>query len=167
MPHVGFRLGLGSGSEFFGQRRILQFIHQQSDDRWVDAEGKTSSRINGTRAPCAVCFEGRRIFVHNSARGSRSVRAVFCLLGWPPLMSQTLALKHVALLCGNSCLVMLFHFPLALTWLWPRGTPGLAASGKIFPEPEQPAMWCKRFETSGQMGHMTPDGTQKAWDHQS
>lgn len=78
MCHIGFRLGLGSGSECFRQRRILRFIHQQSDDRWVEAKGKTSSRLDGTLAICSVCFKGRRVFECNSACGSREL---CCLLG--------------------------------------------------------------------------------------
>lgn len=57
MLHIGCLIGLGSSSESSRLRTILWYICQQSDDRWVDTKGKTSSRLCGA---CSICFKRRK-----------------------------------------------------------------------------------------------------------
>lgn len=148
MLHIGCLIGLGSSSESSRLRTILWYICQQSDGRWVDTKGKTSSRLDGA---CSVCFKRKKnLWAQFSMWKQISERCVV-LLCW----GQTSVAVLWTLMLGHKSLFSLALWSCSIKIPPPQCTPG------------HPALWCKRLATSGQMEHMTPDGRQMAWEHQS
>lgn len=106
MLHISCLIGLGSSSESSRLRTILWYICQQSDDRWVDTKGKTSSRLDGA---CSICFKRRKNlwaqFSMWKQISERCVASLVVLLCWG---------QRQLLFCGPSCLVISLYFP----WLY-------------------------------------------------